>query len=243
MSDQSTSNPGPWAAQIAERFTDPDIAGQVDAFLRETVQPHVTKLEQSTADLQDAQRLYEDLTSSPAETYVAITAELFGDEAADKVLSALRQGDVKEVTDDEGHTEVVAAKGAELDPDTREVIDYFREKRQAEEYDTALDTFLAENAEDQIDKALFHTFVAAAEGDLSVARQGYLAWAAKWQERYGEMPTVTEDDVPNPPVTLGSAATQGGTTPPIQKKYASIDDALDDFFAEQKAAPTVIGSV
>lgn len=224
---------GPWADQIRTRFTDPETQAAVDGFLREQVQPYVTKLEQSTRDIEDAKRLYDDLSSNPGETFLAITEELFGEEASAKVIEALRTGAAAE--DAEGNVE--PTPGAQLDPETREVLEYAKQRKQQEEYDAALAQFKSKGHE--IIDHLFHPFVAAAEGDFEVAYEGYKQFVDDARKQFGEAPAPTSEA---PPVI----ASDTGTPPavPTEKKYASIDDAIDDFFTEQKAqAPPVVGSV
>jgi hypothetical protein len=70
---------GPWAKDLAENFEDPATRAAVDEFLRTTVQPHVTKLEQATAPNRDAEKLWNDFRESPVETYLAVSGELFGE--------------------------------------------------------------------------------------------------------------------------------------------------------------------
>src|SRR3954471_5592732 len=53
---------GPWADELQTRFTDADQRAQVDAFLRESAQPHVTRVEQERAGLRPAEQLWNDLT-------------------------------------------------------------------------------------------------------------------------------------------------------------------------------------
>jgi hypothetical protein len=59
----------------------------VDQFLRETVQPHVTRVEQSRTP--EAEELYNALNENPAEAFMAITTELWGEDAAETVRQAL----------------------------------------------------------------------------------------------------------------------------------------------------------
>lgn len=228
---------GPWADQLKASFDDPAEQAKVDAFLRATVQPYVTKLEQSTADLQDAQRLYDDLNNSPGETFLAITEELFGDEAAARVTEALRTGEAQVAPD--GNVEATTTK---LDPETQALLDHVKEKKENEEYHALVDAFIANDHAD-IKKELFHPFVHAAEGDFDVAYAGYSEFLTKWKAENGVVADdPAEAEVETAPPALGSD-TGGATAPPLTKPGQSLDEALDDFMNEQRAAPPVVGSV
>jgi predicted RNA-binding Zn ribbon-like protein len=80
---------GPWANDLTSHFEDPSERARVDAFLRETVQPHVTRIEQERAQLKPAEQLYADLVENPADTYVALTEELFGEDATKAIQDQL----------------------------------------------------------------------------------------------------------------------------------------------------------
>lgn len=227
---------GPWADQLKSSFEDPDQQAAVDAFLRSTVQPYVTKLEQSAADLTDAQRLYDDLNQNPGETFLAIAEELFGEDGAARVTEALRTGEA--VVTPEGE---VAATSA-LSPEDKALLDHVRETKEAGEYEAALSAFVADGHED-VKTELFHPFVHAAEGDFEVAYVGYKQFLEDWKtENGGATEDPSEDEVDTAPPALG-ASTAAGTTPPLQAKHQSIDEALDDFMAEQRSTAPPVGSV
>jgi hypothetical protein len=93
------------------------------------------------------------------------------------------------------------------------------------------------------DWALFHPFVASAEGDFDAAAKGFSEWRSQVAQRYAP-PAPDPDPDPAPP-TLGTDP--AATVPPVEKKYTGadgLDNALEDFFAENRAgAPPVVGSV
>lgn len=232
----ASTTEGPWATQLAETFTDPDQQAAVNEFLRATVQPYVTRLEQSTADLKDAQRLYEDLTANPGETYIAITEELFGDEAAARVTEALKSGEA--VVTETGEVELPPAAAA-ADPETKELLDYVRDQRQAAEYETVLNEFVVDHPD--VKPNLFHPFVSAADGDFELAYSGYAQWQKDWAAENGEPAT---EEVVEPEVAPPVVGKDGSTTePPLEPKNQTMDEAINEFLAENRAAPPVVGAV
>lgn len=73
----------PWAGDLASRFEDEGVRGQVDAYLRESWQPRMTQLEQQVAQQpnvpDEAVALFNDLMSDPKQTVTTLIEELFGD--------------------------------------------------------------------------------------------------------------------------------------------------------------------
>lgn len=230
---------GPWARDLEATFADPEVRQAVDGFLRSTVQPHVTKLEQQTADLADAQQLYTDLLEKPGETFLALTQELFGDDSADAVYKALQAGDVVEVPDGEGGTELEVKNATALDPETASLLAQIKEERDTAAYNKAVsDVVEAHKDEIEVVPALFHPFVHSADGDMDAAYEGYKQHYTAWAAKYGGPAAVDPAAPAVAPATLGGSAPTGST--PVQKTYESLDSALDDFFNEQKAAPATI---
>jgi hypothetical protein len=229
---------GPWAKDLETAFTDPEMQRTVDAFLREKVQPHVTRMEQTAAELADAKVLMDDLINKPGETFLALTEELFGSEQAGAVYKALQSGDVVEVDDGEGGVDLEVTKAAALDPETRALLDEIKADKQRVAYNTAVTETVAKYKDTvDIDPDLFHPFVHTAGGDMDQAAQAYKAYNEKYTAKYGAPLVVPEGQAPAPPVIGG--ANSAVTVPPVQKKY-TMDSAFDEFFAEQKAAPPTI---
>lgn len=224
MPDELTD--APWSKDLESAFADPEIRAQVDAYLRNTVQPHVTKLEQSS---RDALALYNDLTNpeTAAQAYVSISQELFGDEAADRLIASLNL----DVDEDES---------TEEEPDDLEAMkaEWLAEK-QAKAYREALDELKqAKGLGDEFVEDLFHPFVASAGGDLEAAYAQYENYYDRFKSMFGE-PKLS-DEVPVPPPTLGSAPASA----PTQKQYTSTRAAIDDMFADMAAGPPpTIGAV
>lgn len=231
----------PWADSIRSTFADPAMQDAVDDFLAQTVQPHVTKLEQKTVGLEQAQELYNDLLSDPGGTYVAITRELFGDETAERVIASLEGGEVD--TDDSTDERPVSG----LAPEDQELLEEIKADRAQKAYEKAINDFRDDGRED-IQAKLFHPFVAGANGDLEAAYEGYKQWLAESKAVIApeETETLNPDEVPDlpPPTTIGKGEAGATTAPPVQPRYSSLNDAIDDVFNDMKAAaPPTVGSV
>lgn len=228
MPDEVTA--APWTKDLETAFADPAIREQVDAFLRGNVQPHVTRLEQTS---RDALALYNDLTNeeTAAQAYYTITEQLFGEDLAESVLNAL--GGAEEDPPAEP-----AAAAAEPDVDAEMRAEWLAQK-QAREYREALDAFKKTNeVPETFNEKIFAPFVVGAGGDLDAAYEGYKEFIAETATAFGVVPEQIE--VPQPPPTLGNAPASA----PVAKKYGSIADAVDDFMAEQQAGPPpTVGSV
>jgi len=229
MSDDNTS--APWSKDLETTFADPEIRASVDAFLRGNVQPHVTRLEQTS---RDALELYNDLqdTDKAAQAYYSVTQELFGDELADRVLAALKA--------EEPEAEEEEVEEATPDDEVAEMLAERRAQKQAETYRKALDELKSEKQlGEEFMEDLFHPFVAGAGGDLDAAYAAYQEYYDKFKSVFTGTPSVTPAEVPAPP-TLGTAPASG----PTQKQYSSVSDAVNDMFAEMSAGPPpTVGAV
>lgn len=236
---------GPWADKLNSRFEDQAVRAQVDEFLKAEIQPYVTQLEQARSDVpEEAGMLYNDLLENPTETYLAITSEIYGPEAAQAVEQALDQGASPEEAAAVGQQ--VAGEETEedeSDPVMERMKEEYVNNLQAEAYGNALEQMkegLPEGEKEAFVDELFAPFVVSANGDFEVALEGYREFVGKAKEQFG----LTPDQIPDPPATIGSDSTTT-TAPPTQKKYESIDDALDDTLAEMRAqkAPATVGVV
>lgn len=237
----STPNPTPWQDDLEAQFSDPTVRSQVDDFLRGKVQPYVTQLEQSSAPNRDAERLWQDFSTKPTETFGAVAVEIFGQEEADKMFAALRESDA---TPDSGagadpDNPEFAVDEQALPANVREAVEYVNSQRQEEQFKTALDQVKADNPDVNIVEELFYPFISAAEGDWDIAVQTYKTWADKAQDAFGGADIPDEINLDNtPPPTLSPET--GTTAPPQQEKYENLDDAMDAWFAETKGAPPTV---
>ncbi len=237
-----TQEPGPtdspWAADLQKHFDDPQLQRQVDGFLRETVQPYVTQLEQKSQPSRDAERLWNDFSTDPNNTFHAVAVELYGKDTADKLTSAITgEGGDTEVTDTDTTDSDFKVDPDELPDEVREAVDFVNQERQQREWDSAFkEVAFDEDGNQIIDEELFYPFVTAADGDIDAAKDAYLAWQGQAKEKFGLNVPNPED---TPPPTIDPNKGGGTSAPPQQKEYKDIDDAIDDFFAEQNAPPTV----
>jgi hypothetical protein len=234
-----TPGDGPWAAALAENFTDPDQRAAVDQFLRETVQPHVTRVEQSRTP--EAEELYNALNENPAEAFMAITTELWGEDAAETVRQALTaQSEPTPEPTPAAQPATPPEPVAGLDPKRVEaVVTSFEKAEQAKAYKQAVDDFqtnLPEDEQKDFKEARFSPFLVAADGDWDAAYEGYKQWVADFKSEYGAPPAAGDEPAPDtPPAVLGSD-TVPGTAPPVQKNYGGDMDAAIDRLP-RRAAP------
>lgn len=237
---EPTQGSGPWANDLAEVFADEAIREQVDGFLRERVQPYVTQVEQRS---QVAGQLYEDLSNTPGPTYLAITEELFGDEVATEIHQMLlkRFGESDEqapAPEAQAPAATEAPQQGDLDPRVKAVVDHYEKEQREAQYNALIKAAVDKHPDIKPD--YFHPFVAAANGDTELAYAGYKAWR---DGMLADHQAQTEgEQTAQPPAVLGSD-TRTPTTPPTEKKYKSMDEAIDDTIAElRQGAPLTVGS-
>lgn len=230
------ANPGPWAADLAASFTDATVRASVDQFLRDRVQPYTTQLEQRAAVAQDAQRLWDALAADPQGTYQAITAEMYGAEVAAQIQTTL----------DGQHAAATAAAAAAgepapVDPRVQAAIDYIENKQNAEIYDAELLKLVT--AHPDVDTEIIHDYIALAEGDFEKAYQMYAYRVGQFNAKVGNgAPVVPPADPALPPPVMGADGATGAT--PVTPRRQSLDEAINDFMGEQRAArvaPPVAG--
>jgi len=226
-------NPGPWAQDLAAAFPDEVLRGQVDTFLRGHVQPRVTQIEQEYAP---AKELWTDLQKpeESAATYLAVAEQLYGEEFAEKLAETMVASGLIELDE-----EPPAASQQALPPEVQRAVEFVQKQEMEQQWQAGLAAAAAAEPSIQGHERLFANFVAGSGGNFETA-------IAAW--KHEQMParlaaTLPEAPAPTPaPTALAGGAAPAGT-PPVEKKYASIDAALDDFFAEQRAgeAPPVMG--
>lgn len=246
--DQTTATPevqaapGPWAKDLAEFFSDDEVRGNVDTFLREKVQPYVTKLEGERAPEQ-AVLLYNDLNEDPASTFMVLTEDLFGPEVAQSVVKTLAEA-WGETPDIEQPATQVSSE-SDVDPRLQKLYEKQEQEERDAEYQAAIDAIV--EYDDSVNPELLAPFLAASEGDPRQAYLGYTEWVeavrgAGAEEEVEEAPAEVEEA----PAVLGSDV-QTPSSVPTEKTYDTIDNALDDFLAETRtrssAAPGTVGAV
>lgn len=264
-----TSSDAPWASDLEEAFEDEDVRSSVDEFLRKTVQPHITKIEQDSKPSRDATRLWDGFENQPVETSVAVVTELYGKEIADKFAELLQGGaspeeaaakveedtdvDVSDTTAAEGDS-TGKVKFEDLPPEVQDAVASQEQEKQREAYYSEIDRIKDERSDDLpkegegdeekvvLDVDLFHPFVVAANGDFDTAADAYLKWLGQAKEKFGiQVPESAEGDEKIPPV-IDSQTRDSGAKPPQKPEYADLDEAMDAFFDEQKTPPPTVGS-
>jgi hypothetical protein len=217
---------GPWARELSTQFEDPTVRAQVDEFMRTTYQPYVTGLETRAAELEQAASFVNDLRENPVETYLELSRLLGGEDLATQVQELLTPAEQAAVAEQVQET-------GQLDPRVQELLDERENEKALQEYEgkiAALD----------VDPEIFHPLVISHEGNIEAAYGAYPAYLEQVRKAIGvETAPSTEAAVPAPNV-IGSDA-RASSTPPLEEKPKSMDDALDLFFAEQ--APQTVGSV
>lgn len=217
----------PWAADLAGIVPDEALRGNVDGYLREKWQPRVTQLEQQVAASRDASRLYEDLRESPVETYLAMTEQLFGEEALTHAqqMFAIEQA----------NQEAAAAQGTEappMDPRLQALLDREEQAQREAAYAQELATIRAQDPE--LQDEIFHPFVIAADGDFTAAHESYRAFVAQAKQLYGGAAVES-----TPPPTVVGTESAGTTAPPIAPRFDSLDAALDDTLDEMNGRKSI----
>lgn len=202
-------NPGPWDADLAA-FQDPTIRSQVDALLRTRIQPRMTQLEQSAAEHRDAQILMNDLINSPDETMTKLAAELnwTPEQVAEQVAAAAEP-----------------STPTTLDPRVERAVALIEQQENEALYMEQFNQIKAANP-DIVDD-VYHQLVIAANGNFDQATQLYNHTV----ELLGPKAPEADPAAPAPQVLGGD----GLTTPPIQKEYKNLGDAVDDFLNDLKA--------
>lgn len=224
--------PGPWAAELEARITDPAARAEADAYLREVWQPRVTQLEQAQTPA-EAAKLWADINDpeNAAATFLALGAELFDADASEAVKAALVEyyGNPAEVTD----PTVTPPPPAPRDPEVQALID----RTNKQDYDAAVAAAVEKHKIPDEWADVVHPMIVSAEGNIEAA-------ATALEQKLiaqGVIAAEPTPEVPKPPAI-------GEPTPvpvPTAKDYGGdIGAAIDDFVAEQRAAaPPVVGSV
>lgn len=242
---EASGGQGPWARDLEAVFSDPATRGQVDQFLREKVQPHTTQLEQRVAQSDDAMNLWTNLQENPYDTYVAMTSQMFGEEAADQVLQALT-GALGPEAQQAAESAVVEAAPPSPPPQVpphdarmQNMLDAFERQEAEKVYETDLEATVLSNPDldPELLRENIHAFVAAADGDFVQAAGMYRAFT----QRFGA-PTTAQEVAEAAPPTVGGEGSASGGTPTIPAKQ-SWDDAFSEFGQEIRAsnAPPPVG--
>lgn len=226
---------GPWAQDLQQTFTDPQIAADVDAFLRGHVQPHMTKLEQQYAETEAARQLYQAYETDAEAANVAVNRQLYGDNYADQMAASLGRTDLLSQQAAQAAqpapTQVTAPQQAALPPEYQEMYTEWSAAKQQAAYDDAKSAFLTDPQYADIKPDLFDPFVAGAT-TWEEAVGAYRAYAANFSQNGN-----TNAPPPQPPPTLGSTAVGAPGSTPSYPAGESLSDAIDGIFSENKPLP------
>lgn len=237
--------PAPWAADIAERFTDETTRTAVDAYLREKQQPYITKLEQDAAALRDKSWVFDGLNSdNPLDTLTDIVSQVYGGEAATRIVELLSAGetpaDAAAIAKAEAEAGEPTLDLAKLPPEVREAVEFAQAAKAQQAADTAAkveadalaeattlyDTWRGDLLKTQPDikENVLHAFVFAAEGDME---QGLANYRAEFPAPAAEKPEAKP--------TLTGGASNGLST----RRLSSLADAFGDVFDAAAGTRTI----
>lgn len=236
----------PWSDDLSRAFPDEGQRGQVDQFLRTTVQPYITRKEQELGEVGNVwNQLWDDDQSFP--TYLTLAETLYGEEVAVKLARTLAEHFESEgASPEEAAAAAVQAVGDQaaaqvaegaptavpefsewlktVPPEFREYVTEQFTQREDQTYETQLDALEKQDPTigaktDTFDgRALFSRYVASMEGDLGAA-------LGLWQQEMAPMITAN-------PEQFGF----------VDKAAASAQQAAAAAAAARKTAPTVLGS-
>lgn len=219
------SQGSPWSSDLATRFSDEATRSSVDTFLRDTVQPYVTQLEQSSKPAVD---LLKDFTEKPDDTFLEVAEDLYGPEHAKAFKDYL------DAIQDEPPEAQQTQEQATVPPEVQALID---EKRAADDkraFDAEFDRIKTADPETKYDYDLFVPLVAQTDDfDAAVKLykdKGYPQYVA-WRE--AEAAKAAEEPTPPPPV-LGAEGGQSAV--PAQKEYTTVGEAIDDWASDLRAS-------
>jgi hypothetical protein len=205
----------------------------------------MTQLEQQAAQARDAVRLWDNLNADPIDTYVSMTTEMFGEDAGSAVLGQLQQILNGQPAPAAPQGQQQAPSPQEMDPRLAAVVEFVEQQQNNTYYEGQIERVAQEHPE--VDTDLFHPFVAAANGDFNQAVELYNTWLVNYGEKYGSaaipVPAAT---APPAPAVLGSdTGTAQTSTTPVEARKQTLDEALNDFMAEQRAnrAAPPVGTV
>lgn len=244
-----TNNDAPWTNELREAFEgaeDPLTAA--DTFIREKIQPRITTLEQDYAKTADARELYTDLQENPLETYYNVTAALFGEDVANRLIAEIQPGNDPadpeiELEDGEGEIDLES-----LPPSVRDLVAKQQEADSKEAFEGLIEDVKGREDvdSDNFDTQAFSAALVAVDGNVENAVELYNKWEGRFKERYAPAEENTGEQIPAPPATLGSD-TPSPATPEQPKQYTrfdQLDEAMDDMLNETRpAAPPAVGSV
>lgn len=245
----------PWGKDVQEMFESPEEQAAIHKWMQEKQQPYITKLEEEGAENRKANNLWNQFAEDPQGTFERVAKELYEDQAG--AIIAAAKGEAAP-TNNQPFTDSDDEPLWDVEDLPKEVQDLINKQKESE-IEAAWNAEMNRIEEDfdkdedvEFDPNLFYPFVAGADGDFDEAATAYKDWYAKSAEKFkvnlelpggdgneGEGDEGEGND--DPPVVVNSKSRQT-SAPPQDKKYGSIDAAIDDFLEESNAPPPVVGS-
>jgi hypothetical protein len=236
---------GPWAADLAVYFEDEAARATADRYLREKIQPRMTKFEQEQSEYAPAREFFDDLRSDPAATALALIAEIYGEDVADKMEEMVAAG-VDPAVAAEAATEGTPPAPI-ADPELEEIKAERRAEKVKATYDAEQTRVLAKPEAQALplpfDKAQFAVFVSQEEGNFDRALTAYATFQASVVQAAGIQAPAPQAD-PTAPTTLGSQPGGAPAAVPAVNRKMTMEEALDETLAEMRSqGVTPVGTV
>lgn len=220
----------PWDNDLAF-INEPGLRSQVSDYLAQTWQPHVTQIEQSSAQ---ATELLTDFQTKPQDTFLDVADELFPEKA-----KAIREALGVETTPAAPATAQPTDIPAEVqrDPEVQALLDWKRSNDEKAAFDAEFERVQAAHPDLKFDRALYIAEVAD-QGDFDKAvssyrTKGYSEYLT-WKE--AQAAAAAAATPPVAPATLGSSQVEGAASVETQAHKPTLHEALDNFFDRQEAS-------
>lgn len=203
----------PWANDLSQAFPDEAVRGQVDHFLKTTVQPYVTRREQELGEIGNVwNQLWDDNETFP--TYLELANQLYGQDVATKLAQTLAEhyeaqglepeaAAAQAVSDvgnqaavDAGQQPAVAQPTEPpsyedwlktVPPEFRQYVTEQMEQREDNTYKNQVDAQAGVEPTINANRELYSRYVASMEGDLAAATA---LWQAEMAPLIKENPEV-----------------------------------------------------
>ena len=235
QTESTPAQSGPWAADLEQYFETDEARQAADRYMREKVQPYVTGVE---SQAKPALELYSDLQENPGATYLELTTDLFGDEAAKAITAYLEQAygeeEVRGEVTPPANTEAQPQETGKVDdPRIQEMLTDWEDQRNERLYNAELERLSREHPDVTIHDDLFRHHVVMNDGDMDEAFKSYNEFV---QNAASILGLQKGEQVPGAPPVLGSGVQAGSTPPPTEKNYdGDYGAAIQDWAAEQNA--------
>lgn len=227
---QPQSQGRPWDNDLSF-IPDAQVRSQVSEYLAQTWQPRMTQLEQQNAA---ATSLYEDFRSNPRDTLREVAAELIEAELVkpEDLKDVLPVGEPQAQPEPQTPEPSPADPQHQRDPEVQALLDRERERAEKEAFDAEYERVKQAHPDLALDYDLYLQSVAET-GDFDQAVERYQDKFGDFDRYLREQATAEPQTDPTaPPVADPAAGTGEVATEP---KYETLDEAIDDYFAEQSA--------